>query len=99
MNETLLNYGTAFAIGGVTNRGLEDFAMWNFISCYLSGRHDYGMACEQGAMFLRCVHCGKRSSGWVLEAKFHTTAGRPVVTRASAPPPARVIPFDRAAAS
>jgi hypothetical protein len=73
--------------------------MWNFISCYLSGRHDYGMSCESGEMFLRCVHCGKRSSGWAVEAKFHTPASRPVVTRASVHPPARVLPFDRAAAS
>jgi hypothetical protein len=73
--------------------------MWNLISCYLSGRHDYGMSCESGAMFLRCVHCGKRSTGWTVEAKFHTTASRPVATRAAAAPTARVIPFDRAAAS
>jgi hypothetical protein len=75
--------------------------MWNLISCYLSGRHDYGMSCEPGAMFLRCVHCGKRSSGWVLESKFHVTAGRPVATPTPAPTPlpARVIPFNRATAS
>ena len=73
--------------------------MWNLINCYLSGRHDYGMWCEPGAMFLRCVHCGKRSGGWAVEAKFQTTAPRlPVVTRAAATP-ARVIPFDRATAS
>ena len=72
--------------------------MWNLINCYLSGRHDYGMWCESGAMFLRCVHCGKRSSGWAVEAKFHTTAPRVAVTRAPATP-GRVIPFDRAAAS
>ena len=95
-----VSYGTAFAIGAVTNFGREDFAMWNLISCYLSGRHDYGMSCEPGAMFLRCVHCGKRSSGWLVEAKFHTPASRPVVTRTSAPvpAPARVIPFNRASA-
>ena len=74
--------------------------MWNLINCYLSGRHDYGMWCEPGAMFLRCVHCGKRSSGWAVEAKFHTTAPRIAVgPRVSAPAPGRVIPFDRAAAS
>ena len=27
------------------------------------------MWCEPGAMFLRCVHCGKRSSGWAVEAE------------------------------
>jgi hypothetical protein len=74
--------------------------MWNLINCYLSGRHDYGMWCEPGAMFLRCVHCGKRSSGWAVEAKFHTTAPRlAVAARGSAPAAGRVIPFDRAAAS
>jgi hypothetical protein len=74
--------------------------MWNLINCYLSGRHDYGMWCEPGAMFLRCVHCGKRSSGWAVEAKFHTTAPRvAAASRAAAPPAGRVIPFDRATAS
>jgi hypothetical protein len=40
------------------------------------------------------VHCGKRSSGWAVEAKYHLTA--PLV--AAAPRvavSARVIPFDR----
>ena len=74
--------------------------MWNLINCYLSGRHDYGMWCEPGAMFLRCVHCGKRSPGWAVEPKFQKPAPRPpVATRAVAPPPRRVLPFDRAAAS
>jgi hypothetical protein len=75
--------------------------MWNLINCYLSGRHDYGMWCEPGAMFLRCVHCGKRSSGWAVEAKFHITAPRPAAPSRPTlvPAPAHVIPFDRAAAS
>ena len=73
--------------------------MWNLINCYLSGRHDYGMWCEPGAMFLRCVHCGKRSSGWAVEAKVGAApTRRPVATRQPATP-ARVIPFDRATAS
>ncbi len=74
--------------------------MWNLINCYLSGRHDYGMWCEPGAMFLRCVHCGKRSGGWAVEAKFQKRAPQPaaVVTRTPLPT-ARVIPFDRATAS
>ena len=72
--------------------------MWNLINCYLSGRHDYGMWCEPGAMFLRCVHCGKRSGGWAVEAKFHVVAPRPAITRTPVKQ-ARVIPFDRAAAS
>lgn len=73
--------------------------MWNLINCYLSGRHDYGMWCEPGAMFLRCVHCGKRSSGWAVEAKFHTTAPRTAVASPAVTQTARVIPFGRAAAS
>jgi hypothetical protein len=73
--------------------------MWNLINCYLSGRHDYGMWCEPGAMFLRCVHCGKRSSGWAVEAKFQTAPPRPPVANRKQMPAARVIPFDRAAAS
>ena len=28
--------------------------MWNWFNCYLSGRHEYGMWCEPGAIFLRC---------------------------------------------
>ena len=73
--------------------------MWNLINCYLSGRHDYGMWCEPGTMFLRCVHCGKRSSGWAVEAKFQSAAPRPPVANRKPVAPARVIPFDRATAS
>ena len=38
--------------------------MWNWINCYLSGRHDYGRWCERGTIYLRCIHCGRRSCGW-----------------------------------
>jgi hypothetical protein len=37
--------------------------MWTWISCYLTG-HDYGVACEQGVIYLRCATCGRRSHGW-----------------------------------
>ena len=40
--------------------------MWNALYCYLSGGHDFGVWCEPGVIFLRCVHCGKRSNGWEL---------------------------------
>ena len=40
--------------------------MWNWFNCYLSGRHEFGVWCEPGAIFLRCVHCGKRSAGWAV---------------------------------
>lgn len=72
--------------------------MWNLFNCYLSGRHDYGMWCEPGAIFLRCVHCGKRSSGWSLEPKAHAPQPQAAVAKA---PPSRgstVIPLGRAAA-
>jgi hypothetical protein len=41
--------------------------MWNWLNCYLSGRHDFGVSCAPGAIFLRCTHCGKQSSGWALK--------------------------------
>jgi hypothetical protein len=40
--------------------------MWNWINCYLSGRHEYGVWCKPGEIYLRCVHCGRRSPGWNL---------------------------------
>ena len=40
--------------------------MLKWITCYLSGKHDYQVSCEPGAIFLRCYHCGRRSSGWEL---------------------------------
>ena len=71
--------------------------MWNLVNCYLSGRHDFGMWCEPGTIFLRCVHCGKRSSGWSLEPKAQTL---PVLraTIATASPDSIVIPFGSVAA-
>ena len=82
--------------------------MWNWFNCYLSGRHEFGPWCEPGTIFLRCVHCGKRSAGWALgpEARrvvpelpkakpAKVTSVTPALT---APAPTRVIPFGRAAA-
>jgi hypothetical protein len=71
--------------------------MWNFFNCYLSGRHDYGMWCEPGQIFLRCIHCGKRSSGWAVERSKSTATPRATVV--ARPAAARVVPFKRAAAS
>jgi hypothetical protein len=48
--------------------------MWNWLSCYLSGRHDYSAWCEPGAIFLRCINCGRRSSGWSLDARPQVSA-------------------------
>jgi hypothetical protein len=28
--------------------------------------HDYSVSCNHGAMFLRCMVCGRRSQGWVV---------------------------------
>lgn len=71
--------------------------MWNWVNCYLSGRHEFGVWCEPGAIFLRCVHCDKRSPGWSLDAK-----QRPPITQSRArmavTPKSqnrRVIPFGR----
>jgi hypothetical protein len=40
--------------------------MWNWFNCYLSGRHDFSVWCESGTIYLRCLHCGKRSTGWAV---------------------------------
>jgi hypothetical protein len=77
--------------------------MWTWINCYLSGRHDYGMWCEPGTIFLRCIHCGKRSSGWALDPRVHprphTHVPKPSpATRPSATRTSRVLRFDRIAA-
>jgi hypothetical protein len=53
----------------------------NLLYCYLSGHHDFGVHCEPGEIFLRCIHCGKRSAGWALKgAKSH--AANPVTVSA-----------------
>ena len=70
--------------------------MWNLFHCYLSGRHEYGVWCEPGSIFLRCVHCGKRSSGWSVHARMPLPAKAKAVKAQHAP---RVLPFERQAAS
>ncbi|OLC43709.1 MAG: hypothetical protein AUH43_20165 [Acidobacteria bacterium 13_1_40CM_65_14] len=72
-------------------------AMWNWFNCYLSGRHDYSAWCEPGAIFLRCVHCGRRSSGWDVNATAHVHP-QPSARGVTVPAKTRVMPFDRAAA-
>jgi hypothetical protein len=70
--------------------------MWKWFNCYLSGRHDFGMWCEPGAIFLRCIHCGKRSSGWIVDPK---AGARTEHVHAPAPKLAtRILPFNRVAA-
>ena len=74
--------------------------MWNFFNCYLSGRHDYGMWCGSGQIFLRCVHCGKRSPGWAVEAKAAAAVAPRVTLKArTTATGGRVVPFKRAAAT
>ncbi len=84
--------------------------MLNWFNCFLSGRHEFGVWCEPGAIFLRCVHCGRRSSGWSLDATAQKSAHLPVsaqspvakVSVASASATAqsgRVLPFGRVASS
>ena len=82
--------------------------MLNWFNCYLSGRHEFGMWCEPGAIFLRCIHCGRRSSGWSLDAKAQKSARLPVSAQSSvakvsvasvsaAAQSGRVLPFGRVA--
>ena len=71
--------------------------MWNWFNCYLSGRHDYSAWCEPGAIFLRCVHCGRRSSGWNMNAK-PLVHQQPAPAAVTVTAKSRVVPFSRAAA-
>jgi len=81
--------------------------MWNWFNCYLSGRHEYGVWCKPGVIFLRCVHCGRRSSGWAIDAKANRSSpvthpsvsgvSNAAMTTAGTPP--RVLPFNRSVAS
>ena len=76
--------------------------MWSWFNCYLSGRHEYGKWCEPGAIFLRCVHCGRRSSGWALDGKVPPPLiahPKPKTIAALGAAPTRVLPFDRRIAS
>ena len=68
--------------------------MWNWLNCYLSGRHDFGVTCSSGSIYLRCIHCGKRSNGW--EVHNEHAALVPVtapVARRPVPRTARPLPF------
>jgi hypothetical protein len=77
--------------------------MWNWFNCYLSGRHEYGMWCEPGAVFLRCVHCGRRSPGWALNGKLPPISPlHAKIVERTAPAgssPTRVLPFERRVAN
>ena len=58
--------------------------MWNWLNCYLSGRHDFGITCSSGSIFLRCIHCGTRSNGWAIHDE-QQVALVPVTAPASRP--------------
>jgi hypothetical protein len=75
-----------------------DFVMWNWFNCYLSGRHDFGMWCEDGAVFLRCLHCGRRSTGFSVHAHKHAPRLKPPAALPAVKAESRVLPFSRAAA-
>ena len=77
--------------------------MWNLLNCYLSGRHEFGISCEPGAIFLRCLHCGRRSPGWSLDPKPQTPLtvadARSSVPSGSASAVTHTPPFGRAGAA
>jgi len=45
----------------------DKIMLLNLFYCYLSGHHDFGVRCEPGEIYLRCIHCGRRSPGWALK--------------------------------
>jgi hypothetical protein len=66
--------------------------LWNLFQCYLSGQHDFGVRCEPGEIYLRCIHCGRRSAGWALSAseqKAREEAAAAKHRGTAAKPPAR----------
>jgi hypothetical protein len=70
--------------------------MWNWLSCYLSGRHDFGITCSSGSIYLCCVHCGKRSNGWEVHNEHADLVPVPVTAPAAlrpSPRAARQLPF------
>jgi hypothetical protein len=73
--------------------------MLKSIVCYLSGRHQYGISCGSGAIYLVCAHCGKRSAGWSIDLKTQLgVKAAPALVKATSNP-ARVLPFGRAVAN
>ena len=73
--------------------------MWSWFNCYLSGRHEYGMCCEPGAICLRCLNCGRRSPGWELYAKPQSLITAPAASSTSLPARSGQAPLDRPAAA
>ena len=73
--------------------------MWNWFNCYMSGRHEYGMWCEPGTIFLRCVHCGRRSAGWTVNDAAPKPHPVKANVRSAGPGSTRIVPFKRRVAS
>ena len=67
--------------------------MWNWLNCYLSGRHEFGISCSDGAIFLRCTYCGRRTPGWAVNKKTdQPSAPQRVVTAVPIAIPSQVAP-------
>jgi hypothetical protein len=65
--------------------------MWNWLNCYLSGRHDFGVACSSGSIYLQCNYCGKRSGGWTVhEQQQQAIMAAPSLVPNQRPKPAKV---------
>jgi hypothetical protein len=47
--------------------------MWDWLNCVVLFRHEYGIWCEEGSIFLRCTRCGHRSQGWDVENRTEPT--------------------------
>lgn len=78
--------------------------MWKWFNCYLSGRHNFGISCEPGAIFLKCSQCGRRSPGWSVDQKTQPPVARPPVQQTAAritsnATKRRVLPLSGVAAS
>ena len=71
--------------------------MWKWFNCYLSGRHDFGVSCGSGTIYLRCLHCGKRSNGWAIRGQHSqlqpAVARSPQVIQGNQPHSSRVARF------
>jgi|WetSurMetagenome_2_1015567.scaffolds.fasta_scaffold812939_1 hypothetical protein len=56
--------------------------MWDWLNCVVLFRHQYGIRCEEGAIFLECTRCGHRSHGWDVEG--HGSTHQPATVPAHA---------------
>jgi hypothetical protein len=48
--------------------------MWDWLNCVVFSRHENAIWCENGAIYLRCLRCGHRSSGWDVEGTHDSCA-------------------------